>query len=131
MLISLSFMVTLQKHTYGCEAYLRLKTHTTCSMYGNTIPVFDFVVLCRTHEPKVCDYAIKVVYHLLYFSSETAKSTLTNIEEKRRDLTQSYDKSPYTHRKTKTTRQHKKCHQKNFDYTTISGRLRTVSWSNS
>ena len=50
--------------------------------------------------------------------------------EKGRDLTQSYDKSPYTHRKIqKATWQHKKA-TKNFDYTTIADRLRTVSWSN-
>ena len=37
-------------------------------------------------------------------------------EKKRRDLTQSYDKSPYTNRKIqKATWQHKKRHQ-NFDY---------------
>ena len=48
-----------------------------------------------------------------------------------RDLTQLYDKSPYTHRKIQqATWQHKKHHQ-NFDYTTIADRLRTVSWSNS
>ena len=50
--------------------------------------------------------------------------------EKGRDLTQSYDKSPYTHRKIqKTTWQHKNA-TKCFDNTTIADRLRTVSWSN-
>ena len=49
---------------------------------------------------------------------------------KRIDLTQSYDKSPYTHRKIqKATLQHKNA-IKNFDYTTIADRLRTVSWGN-
>ena len=52
-------------------------------------------------------------------------------EKKERDLTQSYDKSPYTHRKIqKATWQHKNA-TKNFDYTTIADRLRTVSSSNS
>ena len=51
--------------------------------------------------------------------------------EKGRDLTQSCDKNPYTYRKIqKATWQHKKA-TKNFDYTTIADRLRTVSWSNS
>ena len=46
------------------------------------------------------------------------------------DLIQSYDKSPYTRRTIqKATRQHKKRNQ-NFDYTTIAGRLRTVSLGN-
>ena len=50
--------------------------------------------------------------------------------EKRWDLTQSYDKSPYIQRKIqKGTRQHKNA-TKNFDYTTIADRLRTVSLGN-
>ena len=55
---------------------------------------------------------------------------MTIEREKGRDLTQSYDKSPYIHRKIqKVTRQHKK-RRKNFDYTKIADRLRTVSWCN-
>ena len=51
--------------------------------------------------------------------------------EKGRDLTQSCDKNPYTNRTIqKATWQHKNA-TKNFDYTTIADRLRTVSWSNS
>ena len=50
--------------------------------------------------------------------------------EKGRNLTQSYDKSPYTHRKVqKATWQYKNA-TKNFDYTTIADRLTTVSLSN-
>ena len=50
--------------------------------------------------------------------------------EKGRDLTQFCDKNPYTHRTIqKATWQHKNA-TKNFDYTTIADRLRTVSWSN-
>ena len=46
--------------------------------------------------------------------------------EKGRDLTKSYDKSPFTHRTLrKATWQHKNA-TKNFDYTTIADRLRTV-----
>ena len=47
-----------------------------------------------------------------------------------RDLTQSYDKSPYTHSKIqKATGQYKNV-TKNLDYTTILDRPRTVSWGN-
>ena len=54
------------------------------------------------------------------------------LREKERDLTQSCDKTPYTHRTIqKATRQHKNATKKNFDYTTIADRLRTVSRSNS
>ena len=50
--------------------------------------------------------------------------------EKGRDLTQSYDKKPYTHIKIqKPTWQHKHAN-KNFVYTTIAERLRTVNCSN-
>ena len=51
------------------------------------------------------------------------------IREKGRDLTQSHDKSPYTHRKIQKASGQQR-HQ-NFDYATIEDRLRTVSWSNS
>ena len=50
--------------------------------------------------------------------------------EKGRDLTQSYDKSPYTNRNVKRAKwQHKQRHKK-FDYIAVADRLRTVSWSN-
>ena len=53
-----------------------------------------------------------------------------SIREKGRNLTHFYDKTPYTHRKIqKATWQHKTAN-KNFDYTTIADRLRTVSWGN-
>ena len=52
------------------------------------------------------------------------------LREKGKDLTQSYDKSPYTHRKIqKAAGQHKNAN-KNFNYTTIADRIRAVSWSN-
>ena len=53
------------------------------------------------------------------------------IKEKRRDLTQSYDKSPYTHNKNKKAMWQHKNATKNFDYATIADRFRTVIWSNS
>ena len=46
------------------------------------------------------------------------------------DLTQSYDKSPHTHRKTQKQGDNTKNATKIVDYTTIADRLRTVSWSN-
>ena len=47
-----------------------------------------------------------------------------------RDLTQSYDKSPYTNINVKRAKwQHEKRNKK-FDYTAIADRLRTVSWGN-
>ena len=50
--------------------------------------------------------------------------------EKGRDLTQSYDKIPYTNKNVKRAKwQHKQRHKK-FDYTAVVDRLRTVSWSN-
>ena len=51
--------------------------------------------------------------------------------EKGRDLTQSCEKNPYTHRTIQKATWQLKNDTKNFDYTTIADRLRTVSWSNS
>ena len=45
-------------------------------------------------------------------------------------MTQSYDKSPYTHRKIQKATWQLKNATKNFDYTKIADRLRTVSWGN-
>ena len=50
---------------------------------------------------------------------------------KGRDLTQSYDKSPYTHRKIQKASRQRNNANKNLDYTTIADRLRTVSWRHS
>ena len=43
------------------------------------------------------------------------------------DLTQSYDKSPYTDKQIQNATWQNKNATKNFDYTTIADRLRTVS----
>ena len=52
--------------------------------------------------------------------------------EERRDLTQSYEKkTPTFTDKSKQHHDNMKNATKNFDYTTIADRLRTVSWSNS
>ena len=45
------------------------------------------------------------------------------------DITQTYDKKPIPTENSKTNGQHKNT-IKNFDYTTIAGRLRTVRWRN-
>ena len=63
-----------------------------------------------------------------------AKQYFENISriqrEKEGDLTQSYDRTPYTNRKFENQRTTHTNATKNFDYTTIADRLRTVSWSN-
>ena len=48
--------------------------------------------------------------------------------KKGRYLIQSYDESPYTDRKIQKAMQQHKNATKNFDYTTIADRLRTISW---
>ena len=76
-----------------------------------------------------------VVQNILQHYIETTEykfitTSILALREKGRDLTQSYDKSPYIDRKfRKATRQHKNV-TKNVDYTTIAERLRTVSWGN-
>ena len=65
---------------------------------------------------------ITVIFSIIY--------QIIDSREKGRDLTQSYDKSPYTHRKIqKATWQHRNA-TKYFDCTTIADRLRTVSLGN-
>ena len=54
----------------------------------------------------------------------------TPAREKGRDLTQTYDNSPYTHRKIPKATSQQKNITNNFDYTMIANQLRTVSWSN-
>ena len=51
------------------------------------------------------------------------------MQRKGREVTESYDKNPYTHKKSKKHVTTQKRHQ-NFDYTTIADRLMTVSWGN-
>ena len=65
------------------------------------------------------------------WSIQGSYEVLLSRREKGRDLTQSCDKNPYIHRTIqKATWQHKNA-TKNFDYTTIADRLRTVGWRNS
>ena len=72
---------------------------------------------------------VKFPFHTV-FVLEKQDSIFAALREKERDLTQSYDKSPYTDRKIqKATWQHKNA-TKNFDCTTIADRLRTVNWGN-
>ena len=51
-----------------------------------------------------------------------------NLQREKGDLVQSYDKNPYSKFENQWTIQNA---TKNFDYTTIADRLRTVSRSNS
>ena len=51
------------------------------------------------------------------------------MQREKGDLTQSYEKTPIPTENSKTKGQHTNA-IKNFDYTTIADRLRTVSWSN-
>ena len=70
------------------------------------------------------------LYSAWYHFSISIKLSQVITRQKGGDLTQSYDKSPYTNRNIKRAKwQHKQRHKK-FDQTAIADRLRTVSWSN-
>ena len=56
--------------------------------------------------------------------------TASNQIQKGRDLTQFYDKSPYTSRNVKRKSDNTNNATRKFDYTAVANRLRTVSWSN-
>ena len=83
----------------------------------------------------IASYSICVLMLLYHFLNADIYDIqkdygIVELREKGRDLTQSYDKSPYTDRELqKATWQHINA-TKNLDYTTIADWLRTVSWSN-
>ena len=56
--------------------------------------------------------------------------SISGLREKQRDLTQSYDESPYADRKIKNATWQQNYATKKFGYTPIAGRLRTISWGN-
>ena len=71
-------------------------------------------------EPRHGTISSLQIHHLSHMASLDCYEWI----EKGRDLTQSYDKSPYIHKKKRDNK--KKNETKNFDYTTIADRLRTV-----
>ena len=70
------------------------------------------------------------IWSILLIESDSKWCIHLSRREKEGDLTQSYDKTPYTNRKFENQRTTHTNATKNFDYTTIADRLRTVSWSN-
>ena len=138
--MNLGFMTTLDRWNNICDTvddhvmlnyyfvnmsqmYIRLfsgVSFTTLKEKLDVVKEISFI------DHPICDDDFKSFYELLTGRSpERATQSQKGIY-----LTQSYDKSPYTHRKIqKATWPHKKRHQ-NFDYRTIADRLRTVSWSN-
>ena len=83
------------------------------------------VDICMTSQITI------VLIHRLSVNYSIYKPCCKQIyREKEGDLTQSYDKIPYTNRKFENQRTTHTNATKNFDYTTIADRLRTVSWSN-
>ena len=69
-----------------------------------------------------CHYAASTKCYRLF--------SFENVEKKEGDLTQSYEKSPYTNRNVKRAKcQKDKDRHKKFDYTAVADRLRTVSSS--
>ena len=103
-------------------------SHLTCiktliiTVYSFSFYVTDFSSL---NYMQLISIKVSILWNAKLTFTQSIKE-----REKGRDLTQSYDKSPYTHRKIqKATRQHKNA-TKNFNYTTIADRLRTVSGSN-
>ena len=108
--------------------------------YLYTKPQSTTPFISNSHTSHFCSQTVEQnirhnVFHLVGFETPST----TRVWAKGRDLTQSYDKSPYTHRKTKkatwqqwpkTQRDNTQNATKNFNYTctTFANRLRTVSW---
>ena len=66
----------------------------------------------------------------IHCSENKGGLSISGLREKERDLTQSYDKSPYADRKIKNATWQQKYATKNFGYTPIADQLRTISWGN-
>ena len=110
----------------------------------NLLKLFEFLIfvliICQKEEQK-CTHSELDIYkrdNQTYLLSSRRdiddfhlKNCDSNVKEKGRDLTQSYDKKTPLHPQTipKGNLTTQKRHQK-FDYTLIADRLRTVSWSN-
>ena len=90
-----------------------------CHRTGSDLLLFVFVILSYFNAISLDFYAVKCLIYINFVE-----------REKEGDLTQSYDKTPYTNRKFENQRTTHTNATKNFDYTTIADRLRTVSWSN-
>ena len=64
----------------------------------------------------LCLYGLMCIFGIQYMYGKSSSSSLVSIpnevREKGRDLTKSYDKSPYTHRKIQKQRDNTKRHQK-------------------
>ena len=65
-----------------------------------------------------------------YYVQFSRRKKKQDTRQKGGDLTQSYDKSPYTNRNVKRENDNTSNATKKFDLTAIADRLRTVSWSN-
>ena len=95
------------------------------------------LLLISMYKNMLADFVKKVLYEIndvmiigiIQQSTTIDRSAFKIRGEEKRDLTQSYDKSPYTNRKFNNQLTTQKRHQ-NFDYSTIVDRLRMVRWSN-
>ena len=81
------------------------------------------------HCTAVADRLRTVGWSDIGLLTQEMKYSLEENRGKERDLTPFYDESPYTHRQIQKATWQQKNSTKNFDYTTIADRLRTVSWS--
>ena len=119
----------LDLHVYHA---LNLVLRLTCVSKRKFYAYCTFSCICNWNIV-ACDVKLQYKPEVILVSGYgfKCKNWIVGVREKGRDLTQTCDKNPYTYRIIKkATWQHKNA-TKNFDYTTIADRLRTVSWSNS
>ena len=91
----------------------------TCSIQTSSL---DFHV-----KFLLCESKMFWVHHL---PMNVERYSYLDVWEKGRDLTQSYDKSPYTTEMSKGHNDNTNNATKKFDYRAVADRLRTNSWSN-
>ena len=87
-------------------------------------------ILNNSPKPWTSEKECILLVYLFFCVIVNNISVIHMTRETGRDLTRSYDKSPYANRKVQKAKLQPKYVNKNFDYTKIANRLRTVSRSN-
>ena len=119
--------------TFGINFWLKLLIAIPCQLVLNSRTVEPSSAILNSN----CGILIRVegsirklLSKLDCFSCLKFVSIAELSNEKGRDLTKSYDKSPYTNRNVKRAKWQHKQRNKKVEYRAVADRLRTVSWSN-
>ena len=106
------------------------KSSIDAKNHRNTYNNFQFCTHITKHLTQIIKHRTHIISYMYIVLNTRSKNYIyTHIRVKGRDLTQSYDKSPYTYRKLQKSRVPTQQRNLKFDYKTTADRLRKVSWS--